>query len=342
MLPDTILFSSTEPAGISIRSPWFAMMITVPCLHMKQHEEERKINEDKIRLDFLLIFFSLFLVHLHDNYPQWNASTECYIARHSQMIQFDDVRNICESVIVKMNRLVDPGSKNNINDERNARTYLDKNCLTLLKWLSPSLTNGVVGNIRCGDITNEPPLRLYKFDMTNNKSEVFLTGKNRDRGTFTPMAPSKHFIAAPTAVSNWITRNPLSNVLLFTMISIFNFLAFNTLSMDFNEAHKLFVLKNLNVFTDLKSSMCSFGTWAISNRRSLFSYWINVPPFTSARVLSVTSITNSIGLPDFSPSNLLRIFKSTVAPKLSILLKKQYSRPSAMNWRNKPEFWKDS
>ena len=30
-LPDTILFSSWEPAGMSIRSPWLAIMITVPC-----------------------------------------------------------------------------------------------------------------------------------------------------------------------------------------------------------------------------------------------------------------------------------------------------------------------
>jgi len=29
--PDTILFSSMDPAGMSIRSPWLAMMMTVPC-----------------------------------------------------------------------------------------------------------------------------------------------------------------------------------------------------------------------------------------------------------------------------------------------------------------------
>lgn len=81
-------------------------------------------------------------------------------------------------------------------------TNLDKNSFTLLKWLSPNLINGVVGNILCGDITSEPPRRLYKLDMTSSKSDVFLTGKKRDRGTLIPMAPSKHFMAAPTAVSN--------------------------------------------------------------------------------------------------------------------------------------------
>jgi hypothetical protein len=37
-------------------------------------------------------------------------------------------------------------------------------------------------------------------------------------------------------------------------------------------------LKNLNVLIDLKSSTFSLGTWAISNKRNLFSYWIRVPP----------------------------------------------------------------
>ena len=36
--------------------------------------------------------------------------------------------------------------------------------------------------------------------MISRRSEVFLTGKNLDRGTFIPRHLSKHFIAAPTAV----------------------------------------------------------------------------------------------------------------------------------------------
>lgn len=106
-----------------------------------------------------------------------------------------------------------------------------KNSLTLLKWLSPNFTNGVVGNIRCGDIISEPPFRLYRFDITSNKSDVFLTGKNRERGTLIPMQPSKHFIAAPTAVSSWITRSPVSNVLWFTIVSMFNVLWLSTRSI---------------------------------------------------------------------------------------------------------------
>lgn len=83
-----------------------------------------------------------------------------------------------------------------------------RNSFTLAKWLSPSFTRGVEGNIRCGDMTREPWDRLYRLDMTRSRSEVFLTGKNRLRGTFTPIPPSKHFMAAPTAVSSCITFRP--------------------------------------------------------------------------------------------------------------------------------------
>uniref|UniRef100_A0A182KHV3 Uncharacterized protein n=1 Tax=Anopheles christyi TaxID=43041 RepID=A0A182KHV3_9DIPT len=125
--------------------------------------------------------------------------------------------------------------------------------------------------MRCGDITSEPYFRLYRLDMTSSRSDVFFTGKNRDRGTLIPIPPSKHFMAAPTAVSSWITRMPLSSVLLFTMISMFIVFAFSTRSIDSSRAQMLLVLKNLNVFTDLKSSTCSFGTCAISSSRSLCS-----------------------------------------------------------------------
>lgn len=131
------------------------------------------------------------------------------------------------------------------------------------------------------------------------RSEVVLTGKKRLLGTLTPMhiteksnyewepinkqstdrkwkmdhrpmAPSKFLIAAPTAVSNWMTLMPLSSVwninrcmsgynvwkkehwmskrfLTFglTMISILRVLSSTTLSMAFRRIHKLLVLKIL-------------------------------------------------------------------------------------------------
>lgn len=63
----------------------------------------------------------------------------------------------------------------------------NKNCnCTLAKWLSPSLTRGVVGNIRWGLMTSEPWSRLYRLLITSIKSDVFFTGKNRLLGTFIP------------------------------------------------------------------------------------------------------------------------------------------------------------
>ena len=71
----------------------------------------------------------------------------------------------------------------------------------------------------------EPWSSVYRLDMTSSRSLVFFTGKNLelkrriskhnklvesmiiklylDLGTFIPEASSKHFIAAPTAVSSW-------------------------------------------------------------------------------------------------------------------------------------------
>ena len=42
----------------------------------------------------------------------------------------------------------------------------------------------------------------------------------------------------------------------------------NRYNYDFHLIQRLFVLNTLNFLTDLKSSSCSFGTWATSSRRS--------------------------------------------------------------------------
>lgn len=82
---------------------------------------------------------------------------------------------------------------------------------TLVKEL-PSLTCGVVGNSLRGLIVSDPASRLYRLDMTSSRSEVVLTGKKRLRGTLMPSALSKHLMAAPTAVSSWMTFRPPSSV----------------------------------------------------------------------------------------------------------------------------------
>jgi len=47
--------------------------------------------------------------------------------------------------------------------------------------------------------------------------------------------------------------------------------------------HKLLVLNILNFDTDLNSSTCALGTWAISTSLSLFSYCVSVPPCKGQR-----------------------------------------------------------
>lgn len=76
----------------------------------------------------------------------------------------------------------------------------------------PSLTCGVVGNSLFGLMLSEPASRLYRLDMTRSRSDVVLTGRKRLRGTFIPRALSKHLMAAPTAVSSWMTFCPPSSV----------------------------------------------------------------------------------------------------------------------------------
>lgn len=82
---------------------------------------------------------------------------------------------------------------------------------TFVKEL-PSLMCGVVGNSLFSLIVSEPASRLYRLDITSSRSEDVFTGRKRLRGTFTPMAFLKLLIAAPTAVSNWITFRPPSRV----------------------------------------------------------------------------------------------------------------------------------
>ena len=59
-----------------------------------------------------------------------------------------------------------------------------------------------------------------------------------------------------------------------------------------------------------------------------------LPTLTSALILSVTSITNSVDLPFDGFKRRLKIFKSTVAPTLPVLSIKQYSRPCNITLNN--------
>ncbi len=90
-----------------------------------------------------------------------------------------------------------------------------------------------------------------------------------------------------------------------------------------NLSQRLFVLKTLNFLTLLKSSKWSLGTCATSSSLRWPSYWIRVPPLTSALVLSVTSMMKS----DCSRMHSLKMLKSTMAPRLSMLLRNTYFLP---------------
>ena len=104
---------------------------------------------------------------------------------------------------------------------------------TFVKSGSPSLTRGMEGKVRSGFMISVPFWRVKRLDMTTRRSEVFFTGRKRLRGTLTPVeieinnlsffplslslcllptAPWKFLMAAPAAVSNWITFVPPFNV----------------------------------------------------------------------------------------------------------------------------------
>lgn len=72
--------------------------------------------------------------------------------------------------------------------------YRGFNRSSTLTKLVPSLTNGTLGNERLGFITKFPRLRVNKLDITSNRSDVVLTGRNRRRGTLIPKYSNQFFI----------------------------------------------------------------------------------------------------------------------------------------------------
>ena len=115
---------------------------------------------------------------------------------------------------------------------------------TLVKW-SPSLITGVVGKARWGLINRKAFFNTYKLLITKNRSCVFFTGKNLLLGTFIPKAPLKHFMAAPAAVSNWIT---------FTLSSVVFGLTITSKSRQSSSRVRLMAAnENANALTETRS-----------------------------------------------------------------------------------------
>lgn len=83
-----------------------------------------------------------------------------------------------------------------------------------------------------------------------------IPGRKRERGTSTAQACAKHWIAAPIAVSSWITGTP-SATFLFTMMSSPEKPSVASASRTLCRfSQMLLVLKILNCLTDSKSAFC--------------------------------------------------------------------------------------
>lgn len=153
------------PDGRSIRSPWFAMMMTVP---LRETSLPNVTSPDTVKWSNSKI--SGTVANLVRNW--WT----CEKQEFSLKIHFIfNSQGWCN------------------NNRRKLIFFYYSIKLTLEKWLSPNLINGVVGNIRLALITKEPLLNVYKLLITKNRSEVFFTGKNLLRGTRIPKKSMQMF-----------------------------------------------------------------------------------------------------------------------------------------------------
>mmetsp|Transcript_76879 Transcript_76879/g.178312 ORF Transcript_76879/g.178312 Transcript_76879/m.178312 type:complete len:213 (+) Transcript_76879:258-896(+) len=141
---------------------------------------------------------------------------------------------------------------------------------------------------------------LYASERSARRSLVVFTGAKRERGITSAMAPGKHSIAAPMAVSSWRTLVEVlsrgSTVLLFFMTGRGReplFLANCVLSAS-RSTQRLLVLKNVYLEISWKAFSSSSGHCADSrnSRPPVFLLLARWPPFLSASVRSATSIMN--------------------------------------------------
>ena len=147
------------PSGMSIRSPWLAIIITVP---FNDTRLPNVTSPDTVK------WSSSRISGIVANRPK-NSCTCTNKKLNSYHLRMEGpIRRVSCCCFIVIN-------------------------ITFLKWLSPSLISGVVWNIRSGDMTRTPFLRVYKLLIINKRSWQVLTGKNLDRGTFTPLQFSKHW-----------------------------------------------------------------------------------------------------------------------------------------------------
>mmetsp|Transcript_3163 Transcript_3163/g.8939 ORF Transcript_3163/g.8939 Transcript_3163/m.8939 type:complete len:276 (+) Transcript_3163:1860-2687(+) len=141
---------------------------------------------------------------------------------------------------------------------------------------------------------------MYASLRNRSKSLHFLTGANRVRGTTMAVEPGKHSMAAPMAVSSWMTFWDVSSlgstVFLFLIIGSGMkppFLSMISLSLS-RRIHKLLVLKNRCLVMSWKAASSSSAHMADSRRMSWLSdlRTAKCPPFLSFSVRSQHSMQN--------------------------------------------------
>ena len=150
-----------------MRSPWFAMMITVPCYKTQPllHDPTQPIESNRV----------VFAPSVRHSFQTW----------HHPILSNDPVRGcqVCSQIVAKSfwpKKTTTWVHQCGLNDSEVTdywRTFLNS---------VPSLQRGTEGKERSGFMTSDPFRRLYKLLIMMRRSEVVFTGRKRARGTLTP------------------------------------------------------------------------------------------------------------------------------------------------------------
>jgi hypothetical protein len=108
------------------------------------------------------------------------------------MVELDDVRYLLETLLKLLNLV-----STRLSWGKEVWGIVDQ---TFLKC-PLSLITGGMPNIRFSFMTKRPCSKTKRSLFTKSRSEEFLTGRNRERGTSMPWAFLKCFTAEPAAVS---------------------------------------------------------------------------------------------------------------------------------------------
>mmetsp|Transcript_115880 Transcript_115880/g.328415 ORF Transcript_115880/g.328415 Transcript_115880/m.328415 type:complete len:257 (+) Transcript_115880:421-1191(+) len=171
----------------------------------------------------------------------------------------------------------------------------------------------------------------YASERRARRSLVVFTGAKRERGTRMAEAPSKHWMAAPMAVSSWRTLvdslSRGSTVLAFFITGRGRVppCISNSCLSACRFTHRLFVLKYLYLPTFWNSFSSASGHCADSRSRRppVFLSHARCPPFLSASVRVATSIMNGA----LDSAKYVRSLRSSTAPRLSELETNMYLNP---------------